>query len=284
MQLKLQLNPLFVRRARLFVLVILGTSLLACGGKDEQRSEVDDLSEAYETAQEAIDNEDYRKGIAIFEAIQAQFPFSDVERQIQLELMHAYYQSSQLEQAVDAADTFIRENPVHDRVDYALYIKGLSYFEGEAGLLERWFRQDTTKRPPGDTDLAYLTFRRLIERYPDSDYSADAQQRILAIKERMSTYENYIAGYYLRHGAYVAAVNRAKFALEEYNGASGNAESLRIMAEAYDALGISDLRDDARRVLAANFPNDGDYVEVGQPKGGLMKWINDRFPFKTKLN
>ncbi len=282
MQLKLQLNPLFVRRARLFMLVILGTSLLACGGKDEQRSEVDDIAEAYETAQEAIENEDYRKGIAIFEAIQARFPFSDVERQIQLELMHAYYQSSQLEQAVDAADTFIRENPVHDRVDYALYIKGLSYFEGEAGLFERWFQQDITKRPPGDTDLAYSTFRRLIERYPDSEYSADAQQRILAIKERMSTYENYIADYYLRHGAYVAAVNRAKFALEEYNGASGNAESLHIMAEAYDALGINDLRDDARRVLAANFPSDGSHVEVGQTKGRLMKWIDDRFPFKAK--
>jgi len=284
MQLKLQLNPLFVRRARLFVLVILGASLLACGGKDEQRSEVDDIAEAYETAQEAIENEDYRTGIAVFEAIQARFPFSDVERQIQLELMHAYYQSSQLEQAVDAADTFIRENPVHDRVDYALYIKGLSYSEGEAGLFERWFRQDTTKRPPGDTDLAYSTFRRLIERYPDSEYSADAQQRIVAIKERMLTYENYIAGYYLRHGAYIAAVNRAKFALEEYNGASGNAESLRIMVEAYDALGMSDLRDDARRVLATNFPSDGDDVEAGKPKGRLMKWIDDRLPFKARLN
>lgn len=284
MQLKLQLNPLFVRRARLFVLIILGTSLLACGGKDEQRSEVDDIAEAYETAQEAIENEDYRKGIAIFEAIQSRFPFSDVERQIQLELMHAYYQSSQLEQAIDGADTFIRENPVHDRVDYALYIKGLSYFEGEAGLFERWFQKDTTKRPPGDTDLAYSTFRRLIERYPDSEYSADAQQRIVAIKERMSNYENYIADYYLRHGAYIAAVNRAKFALEEYNGTSGNAESLHIMAEAYNALGMNDLRDDARRVLAANFPSYGDHVEVGQPKGGLMKWINDRFPFKAKLN
>jgi outer membrane protein assembly factor BamD len=256
MQLKSQLNPLFVRRARLLGLVIIAASLLACGGNDELRSEVDNITEAYETAQEAIERKNFRKGIGIFEAIQARFPFSDLSRQIQLELLHAYYQSSQLEQAVETADTFIRENPIHDRVDYALYIKGLSYFEGEAGLLERWFRRDVTKRPPGDVDLAYSTFRRLVERYPDSEYSADARQRVLAIKERMSTYENHVADYYLRRGAYVAALNRAKSALEEYNGASGNAESLRIMAEAYDALGMSDLRDDTRRVLATNFPSE----------------------------
>ena len=80
---------------------------------------------------------------------------------------------------------------------------------------------------------------------------------MIAIKERMSEYENHIADYYLRRGAYVAAANRAKSALEEYNGASGNAESLKIMAKAYDNLGMTDLAADARRVLAASFPNDG---------------------------
>ena len=79
---------------------------------------------------------------------------------------------------------------------------------------------------------------------------------MLAIKERMSAYENHVADYYLRRGAYVAAANRAKSALEEYNGASGNEQSLRIMAEAYDNLGMTDLAADTRKVLAANFPNE----------------------------
>ena len=150
----------------------------------------------------------------------------------------------------------MRENPIHPRVDYALYIKGLAYFESEAGFIERRFNKDITERPPIDVDLAYSTLRRLIERYPSSVYAPDARQRLLFLKNRMSAYENHVADYYLRRGAYVAALNRAKGALEEYNGAEGNARSLQIMADAYEQLGMHDLAADTRRVLAANFPNE----------------------------
>jgi outer membrane protein assembly factor BamD len=257
MQLNSQLNPVFFRPARLLLTVLFCASLLACSGKDELRTEVDNVTEAYELAQLSIARQNYRKGIQIFEAIQARFPFSDLSRQIQLELLHAYYKSGQFEQAAETADTFMRENPTHSSVDYALYIKALSFYEDDPGILERWFKRDSTKRPPVDVDLAYTTLRRLVERYPTSEYSADAVQRMIAIKERMSAYENHVADYYLRRGAYVAAATRAKSALEEYNGASGNAESLKIMAEAYDNLGMADLAADARRVLAASFPNEG---------------------------
>ncbi len=170
--------------------------------------------------------------------------------------MYAYYKSGQKEQAVDAADTFIRENPIHPRVDYALYIKGLSYFESEAGFLERRFKKDISQRPPKDVTEAYSALRRLVERYPGSEYAPDAEQRMLFLKNRMAAYENHVADYYLRRGAYVAALNRAKSALEEYNGADSNERSLEIMAEAYEELGMDDLAADTRRVLAANFPNE----------------------------
>jgi outer membrane protein assembly factor BamD len=256
MQFKSQLNPVFFRYTRLLLVALLGGILLACSGKDELRTEVENITEAYEMAQTSIERKNYRRGIQVFEAIQARYPFSDLSRQIQLELLHAYFKSGRPEQAAEMADTFIRENPIHPRVDYALYIKALSYYEKDAGILERWFKRDITKRPPQDVDLAYTTLRRLVERYPNSEYSADAEQRMIAIKDRMSAYENHVADYYLRRGAYVAAANRAKSALEEYNGASGNAESLRILVEAYDSLGMSDLAADARKVLAANFPNE----------------------------
>jgi outer membrane protein assembly factor BamD len=254
MQLNLQLNSVISQRARLFVVALVGSTLLACAGNDEIQTEVQNLTEAYELAQESIERKNYRKGIQIFEAIQARYPFSDLSRQIQLELLHAYYQSGSLEQAVEMADSFIRENPIHERVDYALYIKALSYYESDDGFLERLFKRNTTKRPPKDVDLAYTTLRRLVERYPTSEYAADAEQRMLAIKERMCAYENYVAEYYLRRGSYVAAANRAKNALEEYNGASGNEDSLKIMIDAYDKMGMTDLRDNARKVLDANFP------------------------------
>ena len=257
MQFIRQSNSVFLRQARLLLIVLMAGGLASCAGKDEIQTEIQNITEAYELAQVSVARKNYRKGIQIFEAIQARYPFSDLSRQIQLELLHAYFQSGALEQAIETADTFVRENPTHPRVDYALYIKALSYFEGDAGMLDRWFKRDINKRPPNDVDLAYSTLRRLVERYPSSEYAADAEQRMVAIKERMSAYENYVADYYLRRGAYVAAVNRAKSALEQYNGATGNADSLRIMAEAYKNLGMTDLEADARKVLQTNFPNEG---------------------------
>jgi len=260
MQLNSQLNSVFFRRVRLLPIIIffiVSGSLTGCAGKDEVQTEVQNITEAFELAELSIAHKNYRKGIQIYEAILARYPFSDLSRQIELKLLHAYYKSGQIEQAIETADTFMRENPTHPRVDYALYIKGLAYYETDPGFLDRWFKRDVTKRPPVDVDLAYASFRRLVERYPTSEYSADAEQRMLAIKERLSAYENHVADYYLRRGAYVAAANRAKTALEQYNGASGNAESLRIMVEAYGQLGMTDLRDDAQRVLDLNFPNEG---------------------------
>jgi len=244
------------RLFRLLLVAVLSVALVACAANDDEQTEVQNITEAYETAKNSVKRGNYRRGIQIFEAIQARYPFSDLSRQIQLELMYAYYKSGQKEQAVETADTFMRENPIHPRVDYALYIKGLAYYESGPGLLERWFRKDVSQRPPMDVQLAYSSLRRLVERFPASEYARDAEQRMIAIKNRLADYENHVADYYLRRGAYVAALNRARSALEQYNGATGNAVSLQIMAQAYEKLGMSELAADTRRVLAANFPGE----------------------------
>ena len=243
------------RRGRQALLLGVLAALSACASNDEPYDAVQDLQDAYEQAQTYIRNGNYQRGVQILEAIQARYPFSDVARQVQLDLMYAYYKSGAPELAIEAADTFMRENPIHPRVDYALDIKGLAYFSDEPGILERWFRKDTTKRPPKDVEQSYQAFRRLVERYPASEYAPDAQQRIVFLKNRLAAYENWVADYYLRRGAYVAAANRAKNALEAYNGADSNEESLRIMISAYEELGLNDLAADAQRVLELNFPD-----------------------------
>ena len=245
-----------MRSARQIALAGVLCLLAACAGNDEQQTEISNVTEAYEKASKSISTGNYRKGIGIFEAIQARYPFSDLSRQIQLELMYAYYKSGNSEQAVDAADTFMRENPIHPRVAYALYIKALSLFEGEPGMLERWFRKDMTRRPPIGVAESYATLRRLVDRYPASPYAVDAQQRMVYLRNRLAAYENHVADFYVRRGAYVAALNRARNALEEYNGATGNARSLSIMAKSYEELGMNDLAADTRRVLAMNFPDE----------------------------
>ena len=239
---------------RAFACTIIAAFVLAgCGGNDEEFDLTQNIREAYTDAQQAVNVGNYRKAIAIFEALQARFPFSQFATQIQLELAHAYYKDGRTEQAIDAADTFLRENPTHPRVDYATYVKGLAYFERGQTFLERLFRKRVDRRPPRDGELAFATFARLVERYPASEYSADAEQRLVYLRNRLAAYENAVAWFYLERDAYVAALNRAKTAIEVYHGSDSGAESLQIMIEAYEGLGMVDLANDARRVLEKNF-------------------------------
>lgn len=236
-------------------MLLLGLFLLAgCAGNDEEENSLlRDVTKAYETAERSMQNQNYRRAIQIYEALQARFPFSDLSKQIQIHLMYSYYKSGRTEEAIGAADQFIQENPIHPRVDYALYIKALSYFESDPGLLERLFNKEIDNRPPKDGALSFSLLKRLVERYPASPYAEDARQRMVYLRNRLAAYENSVAEYYLRRGAYVAALNRAKNALEEFNGATGNEKSLAIMVEAYEGLGMTNLAADTRRVLESNF-------------------------------
>ena len=244
------------RTHRLVALLAAVLLVAGCAGNEEHYDLAQGIADAYEEAQHAVNVGNYRKAIGIFEALQARFPFSDFATQIQLELSYAYYMNRRIEQAIDAADTFIRENPTHARIDYALYIKALSHFEREQGMLERLFRKDINKRPPRDGQESFALLSRLVERYPASPYAADAQQRMVYLKNRLAAYENLVARFYMEREAYVAALNRAKVALETYHGADSGAESLQIMIEAYEGLGMMGLANDTRRVLEKNFSED----------------------------
>lgn len=225
----------------------------ACAGTDDKSDQlVRDVAKAYEKAQSSMASGNYRNAIQIYEMLQARFPFSDISKQIQLELMYAYYMSDKPEQAIDIAEQFMRENPTHPRVDYAIYIQGLSYFEDEPGFLERKFKKNTDGRPPTDADRAFSLFNRLVKRYPASEYAEDSRQRMIYLKNRLAAYENSVARYYIKTEAYVAALNRAQSALEQYNGADSNVESLRIMIQAYEGLGMLELASDTQRILDKN--------------------------------
>lgn len=241
-----------LRLGLLLGLAALGASLAGCGSTDERAQGID-VQEVYRRGQAAMRSGDFRRAVTIFQQLQARFPFADVSKQAQLDLIYSYYKSRSPEQAVDAADQFIRENPTHPRVDYAIYIKGLAYFENDAGPLESLLRVDRATRPPLDAERSFSLFKQLVQRFPASPYAADATQRMVFLKNRLARYENHVARYYMRRGAYVAALNRAKYALEEYDGSPANKESLEILVQAYDKLDLEDLASDARRVLERNY-------------------------------
>lgn len=236
--------------------------LSACGNRNDAIEQVG-ADELYREGSEHLNNGNFVGAIQTFSDLQLRFPFSPITRQAQLDLLYAYYRSGQPEAALDIAETFIRENPRLPEVAYCLYMIGLIRFDSEPNFIERLFRVDVTQRPPRETQLAFDAFQELIREYPDSAYVEDARQRMIFLRNRLATYENHVADYYMRRGAYVAAVNRAKYAIEHYPGAPQLEQSLTIMVDAYESLGMQDLAADARRVLAENFGELGASGESG---------------------
>jgi outer membrane protein assembly factor BamD len=226
--------------------------------KDEAKATPEIL---YKRAHDSMRNQSFEQAIKQFDALESRFPFSEPARQARLDIIYAYYRNRATDQAVDAADTFIRENPASPRADYAYYMKGMVYFERQANFVERYFKADLTERPPSDAHKSFDAFDALIKRYPHSEYSADARLRMVYLRNRLASYEFHVADYYIRRGAYIAALNRARFCVENYDGAPAVQGALAIMVKAYKALKMDDLAANAEQVYKDNYPADIGRIE-----------------------
>ena len=238
----------------LLILSLSAGALLAGCGNDGDNIIQDQGPEAlYERGMDSMGSGNFPTALAYFQALEARYPFSNVTRQAQLDMVYAYYRNREPELAIDQAEEFERENPTHPRIDYCLYMKGLAYFEEEPNIIEKMFRADLSARPPRDTMLAFSVFQELLRRFPNSQYAPDGRERMIYLRNRLAAYENHVAAYYMERGAYVAAINRAKYSLEHFPGAPALEESLQLMVDAYELLGMMDLANDARRVLDESF-------------------------------
>jgi outer membrane protein assembly factor BamD len=237
------------------LLVAIGLSMLATGCRSHRGEDAKSGPEViYARAQKAMKNSSFTEAIKQLESLQSRFPFSEPARQSQLDLIWVYYRSRQTDPAIDAADTFIRENPTNPRVDYAYYMKGLVYFERQSNWLERKFNVDLSQRPPINARKSFEAFQQLIDKYPHSRYVADSRQRMIFLRNRLADFELHVALYYMRRGAYVGALNRAKYCVENYDGAPAVKGSIKVMVDAYRALKMNDLASNVEKVYADNYP------------------------------
>lgn len=221
----------------------------------------------YDRAHRALIQGDYPQAIKIYEALMARYPFAAESRQSRLDVIYAYYRAGESESAIDAADTFIRENPTHPRIDYAWYLKGLTDFERLPNILEKWFRVDLNKRPPTEARRSFTSFQTVVEQYPNSDYAHDARRRMVYLRNRLADYEIRVARYYVERGAYVAAAQRAKTTIEEFDGSPAVREALEILVDCYDHMELKELAAQTRQMYRANFEG-----EAGEHKNSRKKW------------
>lgn len=230
--------------------------LAACAGGDKYDPTAGWSAEKlYGEAKSSLNDGKYDEAIKYFESLEARYPYGGYAQQAQLEIAYAYYKQGEPASAVAAADRFIKLHPDNPNVDYAYYLKGLTHFNEDLGLFGWISGQDPTERDPKSTRDAFDAFKELAQRFPASKYAPDSLARMKYLVNALATHEVHVARYYMKRGAYVAAVNRAQYVLTNYPQAPALEEALVIMVRAYDALGIPDLRDDAKRVLRRNFPN-----------------------------
>lgn len=210
--------------------------------------------EVYEAAQKALDSNNWQSAVQTLSLLEENFPFGTYGEQAQLELIYAHYRAGEYEEVLVNSDRFIRLHPQHRNVDYAYYLRGMASFHKENGFLGSLFGADNTTKDPGAARESYDYFMELINRFPDSVYAEDAQKRMIYIRNALARLEIHVANYYFKRGAYLAALKRGNFVVENFQETPAVPDGLAVMAQAYYLLGKPELAESSVAVLAANFP------------------------------
>ncbi len=209
----------------------------------------------YTAAREEMRAASWDKAIKLLETLEAKYPFGRFAQQAQIDIAYSYWKSNDQASALAAADRFMKLYPNHSHTDYVIYLKGLIGFNENLGLLGKVSRQDPTERDNRGARDAFDAFKLLVTRFPDSKYAEDSHLRLRYLVDALAQYEVHVARYYMRRGAFLAAVNRAQQVITSYPNSPSQEEALFIMWKGYDAMGVKDLSADSKRVLDRSFPN-----------------------------
>jgi outer membrane protein assembly factor BamD len=254
------------------LLAALLVALAACASLDSKDETLGwSAQRLYGEAKDAMATRDWQKAIKLLEKLEARYPYGRYAQQAQLEIAYANWKDGERASAIAAADRFIKLYPNHPNVDYAWYLKGLINFYELQGVLSWLTTPDMSDRDPKAARDAYFAFKEVLTRFPDSRYAEDARARMRFLINSLASNEVHVANYYMKRGAFLAAANRAQYAIEHYPQAPAVEEAMAILVRAYDSLGMSDLRDAAGRVLLKNFP-ESDYLKPGGKKKRVPWW------------
>lgn len=252
-------------------LLAVATVLAACSSTPKEDNSQQAVDRLYSDARNDMAAGGYDRAIKSLERVEGRAAGTLLAQQAQLDLAYAYWKTGERAQALSTLDRFIRLNPSSPALDYALYLRGLVNFNDNLGIFGNLSQQDLSERDQQASRDAYLAFKQLVDQFPQSKYTEDARVRMDYIVNALAEYEVHVARYYYRRGAYVAAVNRAQQALQEFQQAPALEEALYIMARSYERLGLDQLRDDADRVLKQNFPNSR-YLAEGMRQPQRSWW------------
>jgi outer membrane protein assembly factor BamD len=235
-------------------LATMALALTACGSTPKDETADMSTEKLYSEARDETKSGGYERAIKLYERLEGRAAGTLLGQQAQLERAYLLYRTNERAQGMAVVERFMKLHPTSPAFDYALYLQGVIHFNDNLGFLGKAANQDLSERDQQASRDSYQAFKQLVDQYPQSPYTPDAQTRMVYIVNSLATYEVHVARYYFRRGAYLAAANRAQQTLQEFQYAPATEEALSIMVASYDKLGLQTLRDDATRVLRANFP------------------------------
>jgi outer membrane protein assembly factor BamD len=239
---------------RFIILVILVFSLLGCGpAKDLDVTADWTVERLYSEARRELGNENYLTAIEYFETLESRFPFGKYATQAQIDVAYAYFKFDEPESAITAIDRFIKLHPRHESVDYAYYLKGLVNFERGGTILDNLHERDLSAFNKSILVSSYSDFRSLIQRYPKSKYAADAQKRLIYLRNELARSDLNVASYYATRDAWIAVANRTRLILKNFQGTAQIKPALELQLQAYQNLGLADLAEDTQKILDLNY-------------------------------
>lgn len=241
---------------RLALSSVLAFILSACTSSSDEVERISDRSPQarYQEAKEAIGTEQYTRAITILSDLETRFPFGPLSRQVQIDLMFAYYKSGQFELALPAIDRFVRLNPNHPQLDYIFYLRGLVNMETGLNAFQDFFGKESADKDLEATRTAFNDFKKLVKTYPESKYVAESRKHMFTLLNKLARREIVVAEYYMRRDAFIAALNRCKYVVEYYQQSTSLKPALTLMAEAYGKLGLKDMKAETLKVLNTQFP------------------------------
>ncbi len=228
---------------KFFLIALLATQgLTACSsllGEDDQMAQMP-AKALFAQGEIALAKHDNPEAVQYFEALDTRFPFSPYMNQAQINLIYAYYDLEQYDNAMSVADAYLSLHPHGKQSDYAHYMRGLIQFERD----QSWFRQ-VFHREPALHDLSHLRkayddFMKVAKVHHNSSYADDAARRTLYIRNQLAESELFAAKYYYQKHAYIAAVNRLDYLLENFPGAPQRPQVLALKKKAASQLGITE--------------------------------------------
>lgn len=241
------------------MILVLAMGLAGCSSSDDNAiDEIPDRSaqSLFTDAREALDNNLYQRAIQLLSAIDTRYPYGPISHQVQIDLIYAYYKSGNAAQGTALADRFLRLNPTHPNIDYVYYMRALINLSTETNLFQNLAGIERSDRDPTASRDAFNDFKIILTDHPQSKYAADARMRMIEIKSRLAKYELSVAKFYLKREAYASAANRGRYIVEYYSPSAEVEQALEIMVVCYEKLGLVELKNNARQVLAANYPDN----------------------------